>query len=245
MWSYGPCPKFQHGVEKTWLWRVTPSQCHWQSHFLNGLVKIKNVATRTPNLTPRFCAKTQQTLSTTHCLWHSSTWCQMTGEITPARFTPIREQWLAKLLLKYKVSIFVTSFFIVIFFPFLNVLDLSTDCLNTSKHSINNSYAECCFFGVYPSGLIHWFQGNDNWTDSASTQIDKDQRGLVNVCSTLDVKKSKERSQPYNCSLWIPSAGKYLSHQIIIHPQPVSSGSISRVQVILIMVVIMMAKLIT
>lgn len=119
-----------------------------------------------------------------------------------------------------------------------------TDCIESSKPSINDSYGECCFFGVYPSGVIHWFLGGVNWTDSASTRSDTDQHGRYNVCSTLDVRKVEERSQTYNCSLWIPSASKYLSHQMIPNSRSiVSSGSIIKMQVIFIMVVTIMAMI--
>ncbi|XP_069005832.1 butyrophilin-like protein 2 [Embiotoca jacksoni] len=86
------------------------------------------------------------------------------------------------------------------------------ECRGRSGSSLNDLYAKCWFDGVYPRGVVHWFQEETNLTDSASTQEKEDQHGLYNVLSTINVKKGHS-SQPYHCSLWIPSLNKHLFSQ--------------------------------
>lgn len=119
------------------------------------------------------------------------------------------------------------------------------DCSGSSNSFINESHAKCWFSGVYPSGVIHWFQGDVNLTNSASTEEEEDQHGRYKVWSTIDVQKGNS-SQPYNCSLWIPSVGKYTSSRQLANVKgQKSSGSVVRLQGIFIMVEIMMLKLMT
>lgn len=122
-----------------------------------------------------------------------------------------------------------------------------TDCLGPSGSSITKSHAKCWFSGVYPTGTVHWLQGDVNLTESASTREEQDQRGQYNVSSTIDVAEGNPR-QPYECSLWIPSAGKYLSSQQLNLPEaqktPDDAGSMVEPQWICMMVEIMMVKFI-
>ncbi|KAF3700389.1 hypothetical protein EXN66_Car016076 [Channa argus] len=89
------------------------------------------------------------------------------------------------------------------------------DCLESSDFRINSSHAECRFTGVHPRGNVHWFQGDDNLTDSATTQEEEDQHGRYDVRSTIRIEERKS-SEAYNCSLWMPDDRKYLSNQKLI-----------------------------
>ncbi|XP_035510238.1 uncharacterized protein LOC118322620 [Morone saxatilis] len=125
---------------------------------------------------------------------------------------------------------------------FARTLVTVQDCFGNSNSYIKNTAATCQFRGVYPSGTVHWFQGDVNLTDSASTQKEEDQHGRYDVVSTIDVPKGK-MSEPYRCSLWIPSIGKNLHTQELPMVKALeSSGSMVRVQWICIMVEIMMVK---
>ncbi|KAK9534820.1 hypothetical protein VZT92_007241 [Zoarces viviparus] len=114
------------------------------------------------------------------------------------------------------------------------------DCVGSYGSSINGSHAECWFTGVYPIGTVHWLQGDVNFTLSASTQAEKDPHGRFNVSSSIRVKKGN-LNQPYECSLWIPSARKLLSSQRIplVEKQIRSSGCTVTLQWICMMVGIM------
>ncbi|KAM7372171.1 hypothetical protein PAMP_009361 [Pampus punctatissimus] len=102
------------------------------------------------------------------------------------------------------------------------------DCLGSSGSFINESHAKCWFNGVYPIGKVHWFQGVVELTESASTQEDKDQYGQYNITSTINVQK-ENLEQPYNCSLWIPHAKKYLSsHQLPAAAQGCTCPQVAR-----------------
>ncbi|XP_069381446.1 uncharacterized protein [Paralichthys olivaceus] len=123
----------------------------------------------------------------------------------------------------------------------LGVDDASTSvtvrgCINRIGFFINQTHAECWFTGVYPSGVVHWFQGDINLTDFARTWAEVDQQGLFKVMSDLNVDKGS-MSLPYNCSLWIPSDGKYLkSQQLPSVREAKSSGSSVTLQWICVMV---------
>ncbi|XP_051244931.1 uncharacterized protein LOC127356900 [Dicentrarchus labrax] len=124
---------------------------------------------------------------------------------------------------------------------FAKTLVTVQDCFENSKSYIQKTHATCQFRGVYPSGTVHWFQGDVNLTDSAITQEEEDQYGRYDVMSTIDVQKGK--SEPYRCSLWIPSVGKNLHAQELPMVKALeSSGSMVRVQWICIMVEIMVVK---
>ncbi|XP_035471964.2 uncharacterized protein LOC118289241 [Scophthalmus maximus] len=104
------------------------------------------------------------------------------------------------------------------------------DCLQRSGSSVNGSHPECWFEGVYPSGTVHWFQGDVNLTDSASTREERDPRGRYRVLSGLSVEGGNT-SLAYVCSLWIPSEGKYLSsRQLTIVRRTKSSASMLDLQ---------------
>ncbi|XP_045077539.1 uncharacterized protein LOC121570401 isoform X1 [Coregonus clupeaformis] len=104
------------------------------------------------------------------------------------------------------------------------------ECLRTSEHKVfqNESQVECQFFGVYPEGTVHWFLGSENITESASTESQQDEDGLFDIRSTLPTQAGTE---PYNCSLWIPSSGTYSSHKLLPYSRGedrISSGTRTR-----------------
>ncbi|XP_058509926.1 uncharacterized protein LOC131475678 [Solea solea] len=105
------------------------------------------------------------------------------------------------------------------------------DCLEkTGINLINGSHIGCWFTGVYPSSTIHWFSGDMNLTDSASTKEEEDQHGRFSVWSDINVQK-RDVSLSYNCSLWMPSKGEYFSSSLLIVPSQIkSSGSTVRLQ---------------
>lgn len=115
-----------------------------------------------------------------------------------------------------------------------------TDCVGSSGSFINESHAGCWFNGVYPNGIVHWFQGDADLTKSASTQEDEDQHRQYNIISTINVQKGN-LDQLYNCSLWIPDARKYLSSELIVGKTVRSSGSIVKLHICM-MVEIMMVR---
>lgn len=114
------------------------------------------------------------------------------------------------------------------------------ECHGSSDNSNNESHAMCSFHGVYPRGMVHWFQGDTNLTDSCSTEEEMDQRGLYNVSSTIHLKTGN-LSLPYNCSLWMPLLGKYHSgRQLHIKKKEGrSSGRASGLQFTCIMIEIL------
>ncbi|XP_049925376.1 uncharacterized protein LOC126405615 [Epinephelus moara] len=118
------------------------------------------------------------------------------------------------------------------------------DCLGSVGSSINESYAECWFTEVYPDSTVHWFQGDVNLTDLAVTQEAVDNQQYNYVSSKIVVQKGN-LSQPYECSLWIPSTGKYLSNQQLHMVQKLvvnSSENMVKLQWICMIVGIMMVK---
>ncbi|TKS91764.1 GTP-binding protein [Collichthys lucidus] len=62
------------------------------------------------------------------------------------------------------------------------------ECLGSSNSSTNQSDVTCWFDGVYPVGIIHWFQGDVNLTASTTTRKEQDQYGRYNVSSTIGLK---------------------------------------------------------
>lgn len=108
-----------------------------------------------------------------------------------------------------------------------------TGCLGKNETSRNDSHVECSFEGVYPSGMVHWFQGNKNLTEDASMKQTKDKHNRFNIRSSLKLKEGNLR-EPYNCSLWMPSLGRYLT---ILQ----NSGCLIKLQWICVFVMVMMS----
>ncbi|XP_067426970.1 neural cell adhesion molecule 1-B [Thunnus thynnus] len=121
------------------------------------------------------------------------------------------------------------------------------DCPGSSGSFINETYAGCFFNGVYPSGTVHWFQGDVDLTESASMQEVKDKHGRYDITSTINVQKG-HLTQPYNCSLWLPHAKKYFSSKQLPmvgesgRSSGRSSGSVAKLQWICMITEMVMVK---
>ncbi|XP_037331962.2 uncharacterized protein LOC119220230 [Pungitius pungitius] len=96
------------------------------------------------------------------------------------------------------------------------------DCLGSSGSSVNESHARCWFSGVYPVGSIRWAQGGAPLAGPASARAEADPSGRYNVSSATEARTG-ESSEPYECSLWIPSARKTLSSRLL----PLAKGQLS------------------
>lgn len=84
-------------------------------------------------------------------------------------------------------------------------------CNDAPVLQVNESQAFCCYTGVYPRGFIHWFQGDDNLTDSAIQLPDvEDKDGRYNVCSALPTER-RNMSHSFVCSLWSTSTSSLFS----------------------------------
>lgn len=114
-------------------------------------------------------------------------------------------------------------------------LNFSTECLKNSNSTIfkNYTYAECSFHGVYPSGVVHWFQGDANLTEDSSTQETRNERHYFNIWSAIKLKEGHQ-SKPLNCSLWAPSLSKHLTSLV-------SSGCLIKLQWICAVVMAMVS----
>ncbi|CAN9505753.1 unnamed protein product [Ophioblennius macclurei] len=98
------------------------------------------------------------------------------------------------------------------------------ECRGNLTRFMNQSHGECSFKGVYPSGVVHWSQGDVNLTDSCSTSQELDQHGRFDILSVIDVSKGN-LSQPYTCSLWVPALNRYQSWmQLLLSEELNSSG---------------------
>ncbi|XP_020340321.1 uncharacterized protein LOC109892279 isoform X1 [Oncorhynchus kisutch] len=111
------------------------------------------------------------------------------------------------------------------------------ECLRTYELKVfqNESQVECQLFGVYPEGTVHWFLGSENITESASTKSQLDEEGLFDIRSTLPTQAGTE---PYNCSLWIPSSGTYSSHKQLHYSRVISSGTKTRSRLLLVFILV-------
>lgn len=109
-------------------------------------------------------------------------------------------------------------------------LDSFTDCLKNSNTSKNNTHAKCSFYGVYPRGVVHWFQGDKNLTEDTITKETRNKQDRFNISSAIELKKVNQ-SEPYNCSLWIPPLSRYLSTKV-------NSGCLIKLQWICVVVMV-------
>lgn len=151
---------------------------------------------------------------------------------TTANYTPQVQQQMGRPTLKLKVSQFET-YFQGVFFIFLKLF-LITGCLGSSNNSMDKNSAECTFERVYPRGEIHWYQGDSNLTYASKPKEDVITNGFYIFRSEVPTEKGKQ-SQPYNCSLWMPSLNRYIASQLVG-----SSGIKCQLQWICIMMGILM-----
>ncbi|MEQ2222482.1 hypothetical protein ILYODFUR_026832, partial [Ilyodon furcidens] len=111
------------------------------------------------------------------------------------------------------------------------------DCLGSTHKSLDNGTASCTFDSVYPSGVVHWYQGDSNITNASKTHEKQDKDGFYRVKSEVPVK-IENHSQTYNCSLWMPSTNRYIFSQLV------SLGSKGQLQWICIIMGILMRSFI-
>ncbi|XP_010887697.2 uncharacterized protein LOC105021618 [Esox lucius] len=87
------------------------------------------------------------------------------------------------------------------------------ECYREAFASFNDLGPTCVFTGVYPDGDVHWFQGTNNLTGDAQNNTKQEEvGGARTVTSSL---KIGNEGGAYNCSLWIPSTGVYLTSRDI------------------------------
>ncbi|KAI1896720.1 hypothetical protein AGOR_G00097710 [Albula goreensis] len=86
------------------------------------------------------------------------------------------------------------------------------DCYKRAETQSSVSKVDCHFYGVYPLGEVHWFSKEKNVTDKAKENSSMDQEGFYKVSSSLP---SEGRAEEYNCSLWIPGTGAYLTSMLV------------------------------
>ncbi|XP_035988093.1 uncharacterized protein LOC118560775 [Fundulus heteroclitus] len=110
------------------------------------------------------------------------------------------------------------------------------DCVGSSDDSMDNNTARCSFDRVFPAGVVHWYQGDANLTKTSKTENIPAAEDFFKVVSEIP---AKEASQSLNCSLWMPSTNIYVASRLVT-----SSGSISHLQWICMMVGIFMRSLI-
>lgn len=249
-WNCRPHRQWQHNVEKVWHSHATPPQsAKWIFHHSSGWQTIKLCANmEEAKLAQELYVRAhQQGLPTTVSLWLSSTWCRTTKENISANSALTGQLKITQLFLQYKVGYLLMYLYVFIyidreFFHYLLYPVIITDCLEGSGFSTFKSHVMCWFTGFYPNSTVHWFQGEVNLTDSASTQDEQDPHGRYNVSSVLHVEKVNS-SLLYNCSLWTPSGREYLrSHNFTV---PISTGSMVRLQWVCVTVGLMMVKCMT
>ncbi|KAJ8399700.1 hypothetical protein AAFF_G00408050 [Aldrovandia affinis] len=99
------------------------------------------------------------------------------------------------------------------------------ECFQGSEPVPSSSGVACRFYGVYPQGEVHWFDRDKNVTDksTADNSGKPDRHGMYNVSSRL-LTEDRSREE-YNCSLWIPSTGAYLTSTLV--RMPVKGGATS------------------
>ncbi|XP_038156652.1 uncharacterized protein LOC119793522 [Cyprinodon tularosa] len=108
------------------------------------------------------------------------------------------------------------------------------ECHGNSTLSIDNNTATCSFDQFYPSGVVHWYQGDSNLTEGSKMETKQEDNGFYKIQSELSMEKGNY-SQPYNCSLWIPSMNTYVSSQLVV-----SSSNKGHLPPICIMAVILL-----
>lgn len=110
-------------------------------------------------------------------------------------------------------------------------------CLGSSGNSMDKNSAKCSFSKVFPRGEIHWYQGESNLTGASIPKEVQDENGFYTFESEVPTEKGNQ-SQPYNCSLWMPSLNRYIASQRVE-----SSGIKCQLQWICIILGILMTSL--
>ncbi|XP_051995941.1 uncharacterized protein LOC127653328 [Xyrauchen texanus] len=96
------------------------------------------------------------------------------------------------------------------------------ECIGEFSHQmVKSNQIQCAFNGIYPDGIINWFQNDKNLTSySYITRHQNNSDGTFSITSILNVQDEQER---YNCSLWSLKNGQYLKNQQFEVPDVISS----------------------
>eukprot|EP00063_Salmo_salar_P012063 XP_013986898.1 PREDICTED: uncharacterized protein LOC106564917 [Salmo salar] len=89
------------------------------------------------------------------------------------------------------------------------------ECYREAQPSISDEGPTCTFTEVYPDGEVHWFQGPNNVTGDPKIKTKQVKDGkFLTITSSLN-RKTVSGEGAYNCSLWIPSTGAYLTSSLV------------------------------
>ncbi|XP_029594912.1 uncharacterized protein LOC115178038 isoform X2 [Salmo trutta] len=106
------------------------------------------------------------------------------------------------------------------------------ECYREVQPSISDEGPTCTFTGVYPDGEVHWFQGANNVTGDSTINTKQVEDGASLTITSSLKRKTVSGEEAYNCSLWIPSTGSYLTSSLVVPEhdkarvvQPNASGS--------------------
>lgn len=113
-----------------------------------------------------------------------------------------------------------------------NVLCFHSESYKEAQPSISDEGPTCTFTGVYPDGEVHWFQGPNNVTGDSTINTKQVEDGASLTITSSLKRKTVSGEEAYNCSLWIPSTGSYLTSSLVVPEhdkarvaQPNASGS--------------------
>ncbi|XP_051573653.1 uncharacterized protein LOC127452307 [Myxocyprinus asiaticus] len=96
------------------------------------------------------------------------------------------------------------------------------ECIGEFSHQmVGSNQMQCSFNGIYPDGIINWFQNDKNLTSYSNiTRHQTNSDGTFSITSILNIQDKQER---YNCSLWSLKNGQYLKIQQFEVPDVISS----------------------
>lgn len=96
-----------------------------------------------------------------------------------------------------------------------------SDCYREAHVNASSEGVTCTFKGVHPEGEVHWFHGSTNLTGGPLRTINSARLELAwpAITSTLLIGESNSQLQgPYNCSLWNPRSGRYITSRLVEVP---------------------------
>ncbi|KAM4604080.1 uncharacterized protein ACJ7VT_018696 [Polymixia lowei] len=102
------------------------------------------------------------------------------------------------------------------------------ECYRDVEDVVTPEGPNCTFRRVYPDGDVHWFRGStklagDQLTTKTTKQVEAG--GWVTISSSLG---STNMTEPYNCSLWNPTSGRYIASRRVKIPVYRGEGRRSR-----------------
>ncbi|XP_024252321.1 uncharacterized protein LOC112230315 isoform X2 [Oncorhynchus tshawytscha] len=90
------------------------------------------------------------------------------------------------------------------------------ECYRKAQPSVSDEGPTCTFTGVYPDGEVHWFQGPNNVTGDSTINTKQVEDGASLTITSSLKRKTVSGEGAYNCSLWIPSTGAYLTSSLVV-----------------------------